>query len=249
MKTRISVLILAIVATLSCNILNDYGNAACAQNPSWCAATGGASTGMAACIIGGATLWECNVVPGSAASLPDPGLVHEHLGACGSFYCATKLADAEGQSGAAGDSRLSCAPIFIADPSWTSCFPANSNGTDAAPPCAELDSPCETGLGDGSLPLCCATTVFVPGSALACGTYYPEVTGTCCIEEGNACTDSEQCCWKDVYETCNDGVCCTADNYECYPGPANNNPVSNNDGCCLNLKCLPDTIGNGFRCQ
>lgn len=247
-------LVLVMLVTLAaCNILNDYGNAACGQNPSWCAATGGAPTGMAACVIGGATLWECNVVPGSAASLPDPGIPHEHPGMCGSFYCASSQEDAENQSGAAGDPRVACAPIVsyvVMAPPWTSCFAANENADAGQPPCAELFVPCSvTAPASGSL-ACCDTTIYEPSAKLACDVIVGVTqSGICRIEEGYPCSDSSQCLSADIDFICRMGVCCQDQGEECFLGASHDNPVSNNNGCCLDTECLPDTIGNGFSCR
>jgi hypothetical protein len=104
----------------------------CGSN-SWCPPWGTAecnvygSGGSPASCGEGLSLWECNVV-GGPNTVP-VGDEHDHsLGAsCGSFYCALSEADAETQTGAAGDPSLSCASVL---PTWTSCISSSCNACD-----------------------------------------------------------------------------------------------------------------------
>lgn len=249
MKPMLALALLCILS--ACNVLNDYGNAACGQNPSWCA-TGGSSTGLSACLLGGATLWECNVVPGSAASLPDPGLVHEHLGACGSFYCATTLADAESQSGAANDNRLVCVPILIGAPAWTSCFPAND--TDGGVPCRRLGEICDSaGLAVSD---CCPTQQVAPGwgpSVLSCEPIDIDVSdqiGICRVALWEPCASADQCFQSvtpdDKPADCQQ-ICCYGEDRACWS--PENDPSPSEQGCCPGFKCVQDGISQGWSCE
>jgi hypothetical protein len=120
---------LVALAVPSCNIFADYGNAICQNDPAGCNA-GGSPSGMAACLSPGTSFWECNVV-GGPNTVPLP-YVHLHPGWCGSFFCASSQADAENQSGAAGDPSLACVPLDAPTP-WVACFT----------PC----DPCDDGQG------------------------------------------------------------------------------------------------------
>jgi hypothetical protein len=104
----------------------------CGSN-SWCPPWGTAecnvygSGGSPASCGAGLSLWECNIVGGpNTVPVSDE---HDHsLGAsCGSFYCALSEADAETQTGAAGDPSLSCVTVF---PTWTSCISSSCNACD-----------------------------------------------------------------------------------------------------------------------
>jgi hypothetical protein len=98
---------LVALAAPGCGLIR-IGQDACDHTPGLCG-PGGSSSGMAACLASGTSFWECNVVDGPN-TVPIP-VSHNHLGMCGSFYCASSLADAQNQSGAAGDPSLACFPV------------------------------------------------------------------------------------------------------------------------------------------
>jgi len=248
---------LAVILAAACDALNFHaGQDACNHNPQiiGCGAGGQPGGVMLTCLVQGQGAWECNVWPPSPAAASTQPISHidpsVHL--CGSVYCATGEADARTKSGADGDPNLSCVPFDVASnpPTWMSCIPANGNA-DSGIPCAELGGYCENGLMTGGMaPRCCDTTVFVPGSRLACDTDFAVTDiGACAIREGNPCTDDSQCAYRDIVYVCHLGVCCQPENSECFVGPTSENAVTDNDGCCLDTKCLPDAIGNGFSCQ
>jgi hypothetical protein len=120
-------LVAALLALASCNIFTDFGNAECSAAKGVGCATGGSPSGVAACMSLGTSFFECNVVNGpNTVPLPISHMMHP--GQCGSFYCASSLADAQNQSGAAGDPALQCvAGIDDNAVTWTSCFtPCNA---------------------------------------------------------------------------------------------------------------------------
>lgn len=222
------------------------GQDACDHDPSipGCGPETGGGPVCKTDVIGG-PIWECNVT-GGPNTVPIPVPCHDHGGMCGSFYLAPSLVDAEDQTGVAGNPQLSCVAAFGMAIPWTSCIAAND--TDGGSPCSDLDGPCATTAAG---PKCCADSLFMPGSRLVCDSDYTvSDTGTCCIEEGYACSDNTQCCTEGgVVDTCHLGVCCSVSGAECFVGPSSENPVTDNDGCCLDTKCLPDAIGNGLSCQ
>lgn len=277
MKTRISVLVLAIVAT--------FLAAASCSTPQFCASQQSSGGPQLFAYMLGLSPAYMPHPPGYIDRGPTYEFVREvvgqYTGACGQIICAESEVSARAAfATTVHDPNAADPSLFVyqlgysvADvgvgmvtgwPGWTAagspCIGGYSTETPdgGSYPCKHLGETCSVYV---SGPLaCCETEALVPGqppSTIVCDVNINvenDPSGICRADLRQPCVSGDQCLQNGAL----DGLplTCTgpAPGYlTCCLGPDRtclySDLVVENDGCCDGLACVPDAIGNDWWCQ